>query len=398
MTRNTLFRTGMALLVAGLLALLAGCGGDDNGGLSAEQMAQLSTAQTEATTAHEEAEEAQEEVQNLHGRIAELQEQIAALQMDDGDDETASEIEELEMRLAELRGRVDEEGTTTDPATPTSGPQADIGVDHVEGLTGRSGGVMFTNSPIAARIMPENYLSLDYSTSRRHHNVAFVNGVAPIGFAGRQNLPDAQTYGAWMEYNHFGVFQGTGDDGDGFTDIWSIGARSGSNPAGGALTWTGAFVGEEMMHQPSAAAGAMGNRMRGKADIVVTPGDSLTPTPDTAILTLSEIVNIDNTALGAGNPSYAATGATVVSGRLPIMGGLFSETGSSRVVMMPTPVAPATNAYGIFTVKGSFYGTSQQEAGGIFTISDTHSAAATPALDATTYELTGAFGVDRVGN
>ena len=50
MTRNTLLRMGMALLVAGFLALLVGCGGDDDG-LSAADMARIDAAEMAAADA-----------------------------------------------------------------------------------------------------------------------------------------------------------------------------------------------------------------------------------------------------------------------------------------------------------------------------------------------------------
>ena len=153
---------------------------------------------------------------------------------------------DLEGQIADLEGRVDQEGfPSTDPQDPTTGPQVDIGVEHVSGLTEMAGDDFITNSPIKSRITPSHYLSESYDTERRHHDVALINGTAAVGFGGRQYLDDAETYGGWMEFNHFGVFKGNDDDGTKFTDVWSIGARSGSNPAGTELEWTGAFVGEE---------------------------------------------------------------------------------------------------------------------------------------------------------
>ncbi len=397
MERNTLFRTGLALLVAGLLALLGGCGGDDNG-LSPEQMAQLSTAQTEAETAHE-------EVENLNDRIAALQAQIAELQMDDGDDETASEIEELENRLAELRGRVDQEGFPTTPTPdPTSGPQVDIGVEHVSGVTEAAGMDFITNSPIKSRISPAHYLSLDYDTERRHYNVALITGTAAVGFAGRQYLDGAETYGGWMEYNHFGVFPGTDDDGRAFTDVWSIGERSGSNPTGSELSWSGAFVGQEMAHigDPTATnptePPTIGDRMRGSAMLTVMLGDPLNAdasmTIDRAQLTVGDFVNIDDSSAGTPYPNALRTGFLATTGEhiIPINDGMFmqaSDTGISSVAEDGTNALIAT---GFFTIEGSFYGDAQQEVGGIFTFGDD----ATDTADA--YYLEGAFGADRLGN
>ena len=57
MTRNTLLRLGLALLIASALALLGGCGGDDDG-LSAEDMARLQAAEDRAAAAEMAAEEA----------------------------------------------------------------------------------------------------------------------------------------------------------------------------------------------------------------------------------------------------------------------------------------------------------------------------------------------------
>ena len=73
-------RYGMLAVLLGAALMLAGCGGDDNGGLSAEDMARLSAAEdataaaqaaaaaaaAEAMTAHEEAEEAKAEAAAAH--------------------------------------------------------------------------------------------------------------------------------------------------------------------------------------------------------------------------------------------------------------------------------------------------------------------------------------------
>ena len=59
MTRTTFLRMGLALLMAGALAL-AGCGGDDNGGLSAEEMARLAALEDAAAMAQETADAAVE--------------------------------------------------------------------------------------------------------------------------------------------------------------------------------------------------------------------------------------------------------------------------------------------------------------------------------------------------
>ena len=58
MLRNTFARISLAFLIAGALAL-AGCGGDDNGGLSASDMTRLDSAEMAAADAEARAEAAE---------------------------------------------------------------------------------------------------------------------------------------------------------------------------------------------------------------------------------------------------------------------------------------------------------------------------------------------------
>ena len=308
MKRITFARLAVLMLAVAGLAL-SGCGGDDNGGgISAADMARIDAAEMAAETAEGRADAAEMAAETAEGRADAAE--MAAETAEGRADAAEMANEDLEDRLDELESRIDQEGfPSTDPQSPTSGPQVDIGVEHVTGITEAAGDVFITNSPLKPRITPSHFLSESYDTERRHHDVALVNGTAAVGFGGRQYLDDDETYGGWMEYNHFGVFVGTDDDGRGFTDLWSIGARSDSNPGGTELEWTGAFVGQEMMH-----ADNMGNRMRGSAKIEVMLGDPLMAgmlQVDRARLTIggddmsSDIVNIDNSS---ATPPYGDYG------------------------------------------------------------------------------------------
>ena len=87
--------------------------------------------------------------------------------------------------------------------------------------------------------------------------------------------------------------------------MWSIGAQSGKNPTGTELEWTGAFVGQEMLH-----AMAKGNRMRGEAIITVNLGDPLAAMAvdqiDRATLQLGPmIMNVDSSSVA---PPYPMVG------------------------------------------------------------------------------------------
>ena len=388
MLRNTFARISLAFLIAGALAL-AGCGGDDNGGLSASDMTRLDSAEMAAADAEARAEAAETAAMEAETR-ADAAEMAAA--------DAGSGQADLEGQIADLEGRVDQEGfPSTDPQDPMSGPQVDIGVEHVSGLTEMAGDDFITNSSIKARITPSHYLSESYDTERRHHKVALINGTAAVGFGGRQYLDDAETYGGWMEFNHFGVFQGIDDDGSKFTDVWSIGARSGSNPAGTELEWSGAFVGEEKV-----AVGNMGNRIRGMAMIEVDLGDPLMGSPlnvDRARLTVSDFVNIDNSSapdlLYAAGMITATDGGTNEDYQLHVDDGLINTVASRNnfSILTGTPLAPgAAVPMGVASVEASFYGDAQQEVGGQFSfVRDT----ATPAEN---YHLIGAFGADRRGN
>ena len=252
--------------------------------------------------------------------------------------------------------------------------------------------MFITNSPIKTRITPSHYLSADYDTERRHHGVALVNGTAAVGFGGRQYLDDAETYGGWMEYNHFGVFPGTDDDGRSFTDLWSIGERSGSNPAGSELTWSGAFVGQEMMHPATT-----GDRVRGSAMIEVMVGDPLNAdaslTIDRARLTIADFINVDDSSAVLAYDEGLRTGSQADTHIIPINGGMFMQATDTSIQ------TSSNNTYGdtataSFTIEGSFYGPAQQEVGGQFSFSDP-TGAGTPA---NAYKLIGAFGADRRGN
>ena len=224
--------------------------------------------------------------------------------------------------------------------------------------------------------------------------MAFVNGTAAVGFGGRQYLDGAETYGGWMEFNHFGVFQGTDDDGRGFTDLWSIGAQLGENPGGTSLEWRGAFVGQEMLDDDN-----KGDRMRGSAMIEVVLGDPLAMEPidtiDRARLTIggdgatNDIVNIDNNNTMLPYGMYGLqTGVAAAPGvyTIPIEDGLFTQGSDTDYANVSAP----ESAVGSFTVEGSFYGDVQQEVGGIFSLTDDE--------DMPTYNLIGAFGADRRGN
>ena len=389
MLRNTFARISLAFLIAGALAL-AGCGGDDNGGLSASDMTRLDSAEMAAADAEARAEAAEMAAMDAEDR-ADAAEMAAA--------DAGSGQADLEGQIADLEGRVDQEGfPSTDPQDPMTGPQVDIGVEHVSGLTEMAGDDFITNSPIKSRITPSHYLSESYDTERRHHDVALINGTAAVGFGGRQYLDDAETYGGWMEFNHFGVFKGNDDDGTKFTDVWSIGARSGSNPAGTELEWTGAFVGEEKV-----AATNMNSRVRGMAMIHVMLGDPLADVAaqqiDRARLTIGEGVNIDNnraaTALPYAGDNWVRTGGmvnTMNNGYTILMTDGLLKHGS---VMEMESSANAGVAWAAiddnpdFTIEGSFYGAAQQEVGGRFTMTREGNVP---------FDLIGAFGADRRGN
>ena len=386
MTKRNLWMYVGAVLAIALFTF--GCGGGD-GGTSAEDMARISDLETASN-----ADAAR--IEMLQGQIEDLEGQLSI----PPDDDVEETIEALEARLAELRGRVDQEGfPSTDPQNPTTGPQVDIGVEHVSGLTEMAGDMFITNSPIKSRITPSHYLSESYDTERRHHGVALINGTAAVGFGGRQYLDDAETYGGWMEFNHFGVFPGTDDDGRPFTDLWSIGDQSGSNPTGTELEWNGAFVGQEMMH-----ADNMGDRMRGSVRLRVMLGDPLAMGMlqiDRAQLLVggtemgTDIVNIDNSSATVPYPYGMLTGVAAAPGEfiIPVSGGKFEE-GSDTLYAHSN--APDTDV-GTFTIEGSFYGDDQQEAGGIFSFTDNTDGAGT-VDELAEYHLIGAFGADRRGN
>ena len=126
MLRNTFARISLAFLIAGALAL-AGCGGDDNGGLSSEDMARISAAEMAATDADDRATAAEMAAAEANDRATAAEMAAEEAGMDDSD---------VGDRLTDLEGRVDQEGfPSTDPQDPMSGPQVDIGVEHVSGLT-----------------------------------------------------------------------------------------------------------------------------------------------------------------------------------------------------------------------------------------------------------------------
>ena len=410
MKRITFARLAVLMLAVAGLAL-SGCGGDDNGGLSAEDMARIDGAEMAAMEAQEEAmeahEEAEAEAEELRMQLADLQMQLAEAQEMQEADDSEEVIAALLALIEQLEARINQEGFPSTPTQqPGSGPQLDIGVEHVSGITEAAMGEFITNSPLKPRITPAHFLSESYGTERRHHNVAFVNGVAAVGFGGRQYLDDAETYGGWMEFNHFGIFIGTDDDGRGFTDKWSIGARSGSNPGGTQLEWNGAFVGREMT-----AADNVGDRIRGAAMIEVALGDPLA-TADARLqisrarLTITDPVNIDNdnaaalpytglrTGTGAGDIGTAEQNSSGYT--LPIDDGLFGHS-SDRAFEIGTasPITYATEdgAGATFTVEGAFYGPGQEEVGAIFNFSNTMDA-----TEAGRYDLHGVLGADRRGN
>lgn len=410
MKRITFARLAVLLLAVAGLAL-SGCGGDDNGGLSAEDMARIDAAEMAAMEAEMAAMEAEEaammadqeaeaEAEALRMELADLQMQLAEAQAMQEADDTSDLIATLTALIMQLEARINQEGIPSTPTqNPMTGPQVDIGVEHVTGLTEAAMGEFITNSPIESRLTPEHYLSMSYDTERRHYGVALVNGTAAVGFGGRQYLDGAETYGGWMEFNHFGVFPGIDDDGREFTDLWSIGERSGSNPGGTELEWNGVFVGREMLH-----ATQSGDRMRGPASISVVLGDPLMPAPlniTRAQLRIGtdmaggEIVNIDNSAVDSPYPYGMQTGVFAAPGEwiIPVEGGMFMQGSDVYYAHMNDLDAEV----GTFTVEGSFYGNAQQEAGGIFSFTDNTDGSQVVDDDAT-YRLIGAFGADRRGN
>ena len=133
MKRITFARLAVPMLAVACLALLAGCGGDDEGGLSAADMARIeaaegaaASAQTEAEAAHMEAESAQEaadaaatDLAAAQEELADLQTQLAEAETDAGDaaaEEDTSALDDaiaaLQMQIAALIEK------TADPETP----------------------------------------------------------------------------------------------------------------------------------------------------------------------------------------------------------------------------------------------------------------------------------------
>ena len=103
MKRITFARLAVLMLAVAGLAL-QGCGGDDNGGISAADQARLTQAETDAAAT-------QEEIDSLKAELAALQEEP--------DPEPEVDTSDLDAQIAALQKAIDAlTKKTADPATP----------------------------------------------------------------------------------------------------------------------------------------------------------------------------------------------------------------------------------------------------------------------------------------
>ena len=118
MTRQTLSRWALLIGALALMFALQGCGGDDNGGLSAEDMARIDAAEAAAAAAQAEAEAAQAEAEaaQAEAEAAKMAAEEAMTDMDDAMPADGPTLADLYEELAgaaieaDLRERVGTEG------------------------------------------------------------------------------------------------------------------------------------------------------------------------------------------------------------------------------------------------------------------------------------------------
>ena len=95
----------LTVLLISVALMLAGCGGDDNGGLSAADMARIDAAEADAAAAHADAEALEE-------KLDELEAELAAVDTDDDTSALDDAIAALQTQIAALTAK------TADPETP----------------------------------------------------------------------------------------------------------------------------------------------------------------------------------------------------------------------------------------------------------------------------------------
>ena len=139
-------------------------------------------------------------------------------------------------------------------------------------------------------------------------------------------------YGGWMTYSFFFVntWNPVGDDPlrpseSTFTDVYSIGEASGTNPVSGSATWIGMMAGIDENENAS----TFGNLVEG--DATVTIGNFAQPAVDIRLTSITDA----NTGGRHGDISWSGLG---------LRNGAFSAA----------------------NISGRFYGPNHEEVGGIF--------------------------------
>ena len=150
----------------------------------------------------------------------------------------------------------------------------------------------------------------------------------------RGSIPDSSTvdYGGWMTHSFFLVntWNPSGSDPlrpteSTFTEVYSIGAASGSNPVSGSAEWTGVMAGID----EDDGASTFGNLVTGDASITIDSFSS--PSLDIALSSITD----------------ASTGgrhSDIVWNNVSLSGGAFARS----------------------DLSGRFYGPNHEEVGGIF--------------------------------
>jgi hypothetical protein len=205
------------LAVAGLA--LQGCGGDDNGGISAADMARIDAAEAAAEAAAASAE------------AAEMAAEEAATMDDDMEMDDTSDLED---RIADL-----EEATKDMP----------VGLPMLEDASALTRDVAILSQDAEKYDVSMVTATLAAGASAMSGHYA---GKAMTGFGGL-DVTDAggdgaNIFGSWLQYSHWGVVETkSGRVADNRLAIFSVGEKTGSNPMpiGGQMSamWTGSMVG-----------------------------------------------------------------------------------------------------------------------------------------------------------